>query len=152
MTQTIAPQRTLYDRDYLLWTQEIVAKLRTRDFDGLDIENLIEEIESLGNSYRDELESRLETLIEHFLKRLYVDMPQEFNGWERTIREQRRRIKRRLQKTPSLKTIWDESVIDAWEFALETVRDDYAKYQFPDTWQFSRDIDALLNVDFWLEP
>jgi hypothetical protein len=57
-----------------------------------------------------------------------------------------------LQKTPSLKTIWDESVIDAWEFALETVRDDYAKYQFPDIWQFSRDIDALLNVDFWLEP
>ncbi|MBD2179173.1 DUF29 domain-containing protein [Pseudanabaena sp. FACHB-1998] len=147
-TQTIA-RNSLYESDFLLWTQDTIAKLKARDFDHLDLENLLEEIEALGNSYRDELESRLETLIEHCLKRLCVDMPQEFNGWERTIREQRRRLKRRLQKTPSLKTVWDESLLEAFEFALETVRDDYPKYQFPDTWQFGRDIDTLLNTNFW---
>ncbi len=148
MTQIIA-SKSLYESDFLLWTQDIIAKLKAKDFDHVDIDNLLEEIEALGNSYRDELESRLETLIEHCLKRLCVDMPQEFNRWERTIREQRRRLKRRLQKTPSLKTVWDESVVEAFEFALETVRDDYPQYLFPDTWQFCRDIDSILNQEFW---
>jgi hypothetical protein len=148
MTQVIV-SKSLYESDFLLWTQDTIAKLKARDFDHVDLDNLLEEIEALGNSYRDELESRLETLIEHCLKRLFVDMPQEFNGWERTIREQRRRIKRRFQKTPSLKTVWDESVLEAFEFALETVRDDYPQYQFPDTWQFGLDIDSILNQEFW---
>ena len=148
MTQVIA-SKSLYESDFLLWTQDTIAKLKAKNFEDVDLENLLEEIEALGNSYRDELESRLETLIEHCLKRLCVDMPQEFNGWERTIREQRRRLKRRLQKTPSLKTIWDESVLEAFEFALETVRDDYPQYQFPDTWQFGRDIDSILNQESW---
>jgi hypothetical protein len=148
MTQVIT-SKSLYESDFLLWTQDTIAKLKTKDFDHVDIDHLLEEIEALGNSYRDELESRLETLIEHCLKRLCVDMPQEFNGWERTIREQRRRLKRRLQKTPSLKTVWDESVLEAFEFALETVRDDYPQYRFPDTWQFGRDIDSILNQEFW---
>ena len=148
MTQTIT-HKSLYESDFLLWTQDTVAKIRAKDFDHVDFENLLEEIEALGNSYCDELESRLETLLAHCLKRLYVDMPQEFSGWERTIREQRRRIKRRLQKTPSLKSVWDESVVEAWEIALETVRDDYSIYQFPDTWQFGCDIDTMLNFNFW---
>jgi hypothetical protein len=25
----------------------------------------------------------------------------------------------------------------------------YKSVQFPDTWQFSRDLDAMLNIDFW---
>ena len=148
MTPEIA-SKSLYESDFLLWTQDTITKLNTKDFDHLDIPNLLEEIEALGNSYRDELESRLEILIEHCLNRLCVDMPQEFNGWERTIKEQRRRLKRRLQKTPSLKTRWDESVLEAFEFALETVRDDYPQYQFPDTWQFGRDINTMLNQEFW---
>jgi hypothetical protein len=151
MTQAIAPPKSLYESDFLLWTRETVASLRSRDFEHLDVENLIEEIECLGNSYRDELESRLETLLAHCLKRLYVNMPYCFNGWENTIREQRRRIEIRLRKTPSLKTFWDEAFDDAWFLALGSVRDRYGRkgYQFPDTWQFSRDIDAMLNVDFW---
>ncbi len=148
MTQSISHQ-SLYESDFLLWTQDTIAKLKKRDFDHVDLENLLEEIEALGNSYRDELANRLETLIEHCLKRLYVDLPQEFNGWERTIREQRRRIKRRLQKTPSLKTLWDQFILEAFEFALETVRDDYPQYQFPDRWQYDLDIDTILNINFW---
>jgi hypothetical protein len=54
-----------------------------------------------------------------------------------------------LQKTPSLKAVWDEFSLEAFEFALETVNDDYPQYEFPDTWQFGYDIDTMLNVDFW---
>ena len=148
MTQAIT-RKSLYESDFLLWTQDTIAKLKARDFDHVDFENLIEEVEALGRSEKKELASRLETLLAHLLKRIYIDIPQEFNGWERTIREQRRRLTQALRKTPSLKSFWDELLDDAWELALDTVRDDYSQYQFPNTWQFGRDIDTMLNVNFW---
>ena len=148
MPQPTQP-KSLYESDFLLWTQDTVAKIKAKDFDHVDFENLIEEIEALGRSEKKELASRLETLLAHLLKRLYVDMPQEFNGWERTIREQRRRVAQALKKTPSLKTVWDESISDAWEIALDTVRDDYPQYQFPDTWPFGSDIDTMLRINPW---
>jgi hypothetical protein len=148
MTQAIT-RKTLYDVDYLRWTEEMVSKLKARDFDHLDIENLIEEIEDLGRSKKDELKSRLNTLLEHLLKRLYVAMPQEFNGWERTIREQRKQLDWLLDGNPSLKNIWDQSFDLAWRYAIRDVQEDYPQYQFPSSWQFQRNIEAMLNTKFW---
>ncbi len=37
-----------YDTDYQQWLDQTVAQLRAKDFDNLDLANLIEEIESLG--------------------------------------------------------------------------------------------------------
>jgi hypothetical protein len=64
MTQT-ASQASLYNRDFALWVEDVMAKLKARDFDHLDLENLIEEIEALGKSERKELKSRLSTLLAH---------------------------------------------------------------------------------------
>ena len=111
MTQAITRKSlnaSLYETDFLLWTEETVAKLKARDFDHVDLENLIEEIESLGKSDKKEIRSRLTTLIAHLLKRIYVNMPQEFNGWERTIRNQRTDLELALMDSPSLKTIWND--------------------------------------------
>ncbi|MEA5617884.1 DUF29 domain-containing protein [Cronbergia sp. UHCC 0137] len=151
MTQAIATNTSLYERDYHEWVENVVKNLRARDFDRLDIKNLIEEVESLGISDKNEILSRLATLLEHLLKRIYVDMPQEFNGWERTIREQRRRIKRSLKISPSLARFFVEVFDYAFEDALDEVRQEkgYKSVTFPHTWQFSRDIDAILNVNFW---
>ncbi|ELS34019.1 MULTISPECIES: DUF29 domain-containing protein [Pseudanabaena] len=148
MTQTIT-RKFLYESDYLLWTQETIAKLKARDFDHIDFENLIEEIEDLGRSYRDELESRLDVLLSHILKRLYVPLPNDYNGWERTIREQRKQIRRRLEKSPSLKNYLPEIFDKIWQDVIKEVREDYPQYDFPDLWQFDRDIDTLLNGNFW---
>jgi len=41
----------------------VAAKLKARDFDHLDVDNLLEEIESLGRSERRELRNRLSVLI-----------------------------------------------------------------------------------------
>ncbi|PZU97098.1 MAG: DUF29 domain-containing protein [Pseudanabaena sp.] len=148
MTQTIA-RKSLYESDYLLWTQETIAKLKARDFDHVDFENLIEEIEDLGRSYRDELESRLDVLLSHVLKQLYVSLVNDYSGWERTIREQRKQIRRRLEKSPSLKNYLPEVFDDIWKDVIKEVREDYPQYEFPDLWQFESDIDTLLNGNFW---
>ncbi|MBD2316185.1 DUF29 domain-containing protein [Phormidium tenue] len=151
MTQTIAPPLTLYERDFYQWVQETTEKLKTKDFDHVDLENLIEEIESLGRSERSEVYNRLATLLEHLLKRMFVDMPQEFNGWENTIREQRKRLKRVLKLSPSLKNYFTEIFDEAFVDALEEIRKEkgYRLVKFPDVWQFNCDIDSMLNVDFW---
>ena len=92
-------------------------------------------------------------MLEHLIKRIYVDIPQEFNGWERTIREQRAEIRVELNDMPSLKRFWDELFDVAWSLAFPKVKDEYEKkgYQIPEQWQFSRDIEAMLSVKFWDE-
>ena len=151
MTIAIALQKPLYECDYYEWTQETITKLKARDFEDLDIENLIEEIEGLGISQKKEIRNRLRVLLEHLMKRIYVDMPDCFDGWENTIRTQRNDIQDELADMPSLKRFWDEFFDRAWQRALSDVRFEYSKkgFIFPDTWQFSRNIDAMLNVNFW---
>jgi len=146
MTQVV---NSLYEQDILLWVEETVAKLRARDFENLDLDNLIEEVESLGISQKKELISRLITLIEHLLKRLYVDIPYDFNGWERTIRNQRNELQVLLKQVPSLKTRWNDSFADAWEIALKTVREEYREVKFPNRWEFSSDLQIMLSDRFW---
>jgi len=149
MTQ--ATTTSLYDRDYYEWIESTVSKLRNRDFDHLDTENLIEELESLGRSEKKEVRNRLRILLGRLLKRIYIDMPECFEGWENTIRTQRTDIEVELEDMPSLRRFWDEFFDVAWRLALKDVRGEYAKkgYQFPDIWQFPQDIATMLNVDFW---
>lgn len=142
---------SLYDRDTLLWVEDTVAKLKSGDFVNLDLENLIEEVESLGRSQKKELKSRLLVLLEHLLKRLYIDSPQDYRGWELTICEQRQQIEIEIDDSPSLKAIWQESFDFAWQLAIKRVRQHYPQIQFPDRWQFSTDLEPMLNDEFWQE-
>ena len=140
---------SLYEQDILRWVEETVTKLKAHDFENLDLTNLIEEVESLGISQKKELLSRLITLLEHLLKRLYVSLPNDYNGWERTIREQRKQLKVLLKKVPSLVNLWDQDFKDAWKIALEIVREEYWQVEFPDQWSFSYDLNVILNERFW---
>ena len=67
------------------------------------MENLIEELAGLAGRDRREMESQLTRLIEHVLKRCYVNLPQYYRGWELTIIEQRNEIKKIIKQSPSLK-------------------------------------------------
>jgi hypothetical protein len=57
-----------YESDLYDWTKKQADALRRRTANELDWDNLAEEIESLGTSYLDQIESRLENLILHLLK------------------------------------------------------------------------------------
>jgi hypothetical protein len=143
--------KSLYEQDFLRWSEDTAAKLKARDFDHLDIENLIEEVEALGISQKKELISRLIILLEHLLERLYVNLPNGYNGWERTIRTQLGELDILLDVAPSLMTRWEASFNKAWQIASKNVRKEYPKTDFPLTWAFSRSPEEMLNSDFWLE-
>ncbi|MBI3960740.1 MAG: DUF29 domain-containing protein [Chloroflexi bacterium] len=105
-----------YERDFYAWTQNQATLLRTHEFARLDIDNLIEEIESMGRSERRQLTSRLEVLLIHLLKWQFQP---ELRGrsWELTIIEQRRRIDKLLHNNPSLRSETPELLIEAYDDA-----------------------------------
>lgn len=150
MTQTPV-QSQLYDRDFGLWVADTVAKLKAGEFDRLDMENLIEEIEALGKRDRRELQSRLRVLLSHLLKRCYVSSSSDFRGWEITVREQRRELQILLDQSPSLKQYLLEVFDSSWQYALSEVREDYPSAELPDICPFPRDAGALLSQRFWEE-
>lgn len=105
---------TTYGSDYYTWTKEQVKLLRARRFEQVDWDNLLEELEELGNSRENALESYLERLLEHLLKLSYWDSEKEYcaRGWRAEIRNFREQIKKIIRKNPALKSkiepIWTE--------------------------------------------
>ena len=72
MTQTlINPSQTLYEGDYLVWLENTLEKLRNQQYEQVDWENLIEEIETMGRSEKNALESNLIVILLHLLKWQY---------------------------------------------------------------------------------
>ena len=59
---------TLYDTDFYAWTQHNARLLRSGHAEEADLENVAEEIASLGRSERRALASRLAVLIGHELR------------------------------------------------------------------------------------
>jgi hypothetical protein len=112
--------KLLYESDFYHWTVDQVRSLRLGKLDSLDLEHLAEEIESLGNQQRSELENRLAILLGHLLK---WDLQPNLRGksWRSTIREQRRQIQKLIIKNPSLKSYLDEAMSEGYESALDLV-------------------------------
>jgi Domain of unknown function DUF29 len=72
--------KELYEIDDYLWLQETVKLLKNRDFNLLDLDNLIEELESLGSEKKHQVTSLLEQIIRHLLLLEYWDSESERNS------------------------------------------------------------------------
>jgi hypothetical protein len=70
-----------------------------------NLENLIEEVATLGRSEKHVLESLLVRLFEHLLKLSYWESERDYNGkhWKAEIRIFRQKLRRQLKDSPSLK-------------------------------------------------
>lgn len=72
MTMAEVLEKPLYQRDYYAWTREQAARLRelaqARSHLPLDLENLAEEVESLGRSEYRTVRSQLQRVVEYLLK------------------------------------------------------------------------------------
>ena len=89
-------------KDFYAWTQQQATELlRTRKLDCADLDNIAEEIESMGRSEKRELTSRLAVLLLHLLK--WQHQPAfRGNSWRLTIKTQRNAVIRHLRDNPSL--------------------------------------------------
>ena len=106
---------TKYETDFHQWAFEQAQRLRSGE--PVDVENVAEELETLGRSQERELTNRLAVLLQHLLKGEH--QPERRSpGWDATIKEQRRRITRLLAQNPSLKPKLPECVNEAYATAV----------------------------------
>ena len=138
----------LYDQDFALWIETTVNQLKSKNFTELDLENLINEVESLGRQDKRELESRLITLFEHAIKRRYVPLSDCYRGWENTLKRTQKELKKNLRDSPSLKNYFLEILNDCYQDAVDNLQDDY-DINFPEHLPFPETIETLLNEKFW---
>ncbi|MFH7243789.1 MAG: DUF29 domain-containing protein [Spirulina sp.] len=111
---------TLYEQDFYAWAQRQVELLRSGQLGELDIDNLIEEIESLGRRERQELRNWMGVLLGHLLKWRYQPEARS-KSWAATIREQRERIQEHLAENPSLKPYLAEATLKGYRSGLNLV-------------------------------
>ncbi|WP_419547785.1 DUF29 domain-containing protein [Microcystis sp.] len=115
----------LYEKDYYLWIEKTISLLENHQFSDLDLDNLIEEISSMGKSEKRSLESYLTRLLEHLLKLAYWQSELEYNqrGWKNEIRNFRLQIKQIIEDSPSLKPYLSEIFLPCYQNARKLFLD-----------------------------
>lgn len=138
---------TSIDDDFALWAAEQAALVRAHRFDRLDLENVAEELESLGRGDKYQIDSRMEVLLAHLLK--WEFQPGErTNSWRAILFEQRYRINRLIKESPSLRgrpgeILAGSYTIGRYEAIKETKLPEMA---FPETCPYT--IEQILDPDF----
>jgi len=117
------PPERLHDEDFYAWTREQAEALR-RLADGeaevaIDWDNLVEEVEGLGDEALESVWSQLERLIPHLLKLEHSPSPRPRRQWLLSVNQARRVIRRRWSPTierkitPELTRIYRAGLKDA---------------------------------------
>ena len=139
-----------YDQDLYGWALQQADLLRRIAPAGLDAKNIAEELEDLGGSQYDKLESALTVLLMHMLK--WDHQPdRRSRSWANTIRTQRRHYGKVLKANPSLKPRRDEALAEAYEDARASASSetDLPIKTFPDrcTYSWSDVLDRDFTYD-----
>ncbi len=112
-TVSVLSPGSVYEQDLFLWAKEQAHLLEERRFGELDLENLIEEVRTVGGSDKREIYSRMEVLIAYLLKWRYQP-GRRTPSWQTTIRHQRTRIGKIVDDSPSLRCYPASELSDAY--------------------------------------
>lgn len=142
-------QTSLYEADFNLWLEKQAVALRQGRFEDLDIENLVEEIESLARSDKRALRSHLRVLLLHLLKWKYQS--DHRRSWQASIYNSRQEIQELLVDSPSLKPYIIEVLATCYQNASvnAVAETGLALTTFPKQCPFS--LEEVLNIDFLKE-
>ncbi|MBP0000782.1 MAG: DUF29 domain-containing protein [Cyanobacteria bacterium SID2] len=147
MTRSISNLQQLYEEDYTLWLDATVEKLRSSNYNEVDWNNLIEEIEDIERREGQSLESNLVVVLLHLLK--WQFQPERQTGsWESSLIEHRRRIRRALKSSPSLKNYLVSVVDECYESVRKQARAEtqLSLEVFPVNCPY--DVEDILNDEF----
>ncbi len=147
MSPSIAEE---YQRDFYAWLIHNAQLLRQGRWSEIDVENVAEELDSMGRSERRELVSRLAVLLAHLLKWVYQPEKRS-HSWKYTIEEQRQQVWEVLADSPSLKSQLEEKFLRAYQLAtvMAAKETGLAKTHFPSRCPFS--LEQTLDDGFYPE-
>ncbi len=138
---------SLYEQDFDLWLQTNINLLKEGKFTELDLENLLEELESMGRSDKNALKSNLRVLLMHLLKYKYQPKKRT-NSWNYTIIEHRIRLEDTFKTSPSLYRFFEEIFNESYQNArkLAAAETGLSIAIFPPESPFT--VEEVLNPDF----
>jgi hypothetical protein len=137
-----------YATDFFGWATEQAQLLREGRLSEADIDNIAEEIESMGRGEKRELVNRLAVLLAHLLKWQFQPGLRG-NSWRLTVIEQRERLVEHLKENPSLQSILPDAFATAYRFALLAAQRDTGlpESAFPKVCPYS--FEQTVDEGFW---
>jgi hypothetical protein len=148
---TVIPDlKTLYEIDDSLWLAETIELLKAKNFDALDLENLIEELEDLANEKKFRVASLLEQIIRHCLLLQFWQDERTYNPshWRSEIVNFQNQIDTYL--TTNLRNYLTQELPRIYQKALNYVREKTDnQVSFPGKCPYS--LENLLDLD-WFPP
>ena len=139
--------KELYEIDDNLWLEETVKLLKEKRLNELDLENLIEELESLARRDKLAMASLLQQIIRHLLLLEYWDTEYEMNRnhWESEIVSFRFQIHDRM--TTNFYNYLGENLPSIYGKALKYVQKKSRLDSFPESCPYT--LEQLLNEDWF---
>ena len=110
-----------YEADLYGWVEDQVALLKSNEVGWIDASHITRELDDLGRSEFDKLVSAIRVVLHHLLKWDYQP-ERRSRSWVITVRTHRRRIRRELRDSPSLKPKVEDAVGEAYPDALAGAR------------------------------
>lgn len=141
----------IYEKDFLLWSEQQAAALRAGNLAALDKDGLLEELEDMGNERKEALQSLIRNILAHLLKLEYSSATDPRAGWVEEITEFRAQAETKLDDTPSLKHYAEGLHQKAWPQARKMVEKSFRVYQekakLPNNCPYT--LDNVLDYDFF---
>jgi rRNA-processing protein FCF1 len=112
--------KSLYEKDFYRWIIENVELLKNKEFDLVDWDNVIEELESMGRSELRSVISFMAIILEHLYKwKNFRENENMGNSWIDSIDNARTELEYLFSNSPSLKRKAQEEVDLAWKNAVK---------------------------------
>lgn len=146
-----ASRKKEYEKDFSKWADHQAMLLKEGDFEKLDIDHLIEEIQDLGKREKQMLTSYLENLLMHKLKIKYQPK-KHTNSWDNSIELASHKAQKTLSENPSLKPKLKEILEDSYFSArlLAASETNLSKDTFPGKCPWSlNEIFPALEKKYW---
>jgi hypothetical protein len=114
--------KQLYDIDDDEWLEQTINLLKNHQFQQLDLDNLIEELEDLGIEKKNAVASLLEQIIRHLLLLQYWTTEAEYNAvhWQEEIYNFRTQLRRTI--TTNLRKYLEDELTSIYQDALGFVK------------------------------
>ena len=112
---------SLYDTDFVEWSEQAAQRLRTGRIDEVDLALVAEEIEDLGKNHRLAVSSQMLHLLIHQIKRK-IQPERETPSWRRSIVNAQEHIRGRLEAAPSLKPHLEDQLPQIYRRAIAGAR------------------------------
>jgi hypothetical protein len=110
--------KDLYEKDFVLWIEENLKLLKDKQFDKVDWEHLLEEIEDLAGRYIDEAIMLMAKILVSLYKYENFKEEDKMNAWIRIILDSRVRLEELFDRMPSLKDKAINDIEIAWRFVV----------------------------------